>query len=1508
MSSPKIALEGQLIDGRFQIIGTIAEGGFGAIYLARQLGFERDVAVKFLHNHLIDESDSVARFEREAKALSSLSHKNLVACYAYGTWLNRLPYAVFELVNGKTLKQRLAVEHRIPWQEAFSIGIDVCSALSAAHGAGIIHRDLKPENIMVASDGTVKVLDFGLVHIDGQQLTQTGALVGSLMYMSPEQAAGKIAIPESDIYSLACVIYEAICGQPPLLSDNPMGLLHKHRTEHPQPLSNTVKDIPDCVENVLSGAMTKDSADRYPDAATFAHELKKALDGGSSAGNPFSFVPSRKRPPTLRIVGLTGITITAAATILLVLIGVIGALLSGDNLPKLIIFTATFDRPSQRAPYLEQSGDWLRSCNARESAKLVYSAAATNSVDPIGRIRRLDKLAKLLGIGAQHQENESVLLQSISALNALPTKLPLSEQDGNVLVSAVTTDEALLDLSRSSKVKWELELAIGRIEVLLLQNARFVQWISMTNLRQRLGAFDLIREAGFAMKSSTMLETIKRADLMDLFLDKQITWIVRDNARIPERLKKQYMDFLLQLKSGQQTQGKPGLPIMMRVFPWISMLGKADQQRFFPIICEQTDTSDHWNDFAAFAPFVGNDYKSNSDDAYHQSAKYIHACAMYKSEKTELAFNECCRLLLTTALGELHNKCIRLAVACVPAAEYSSPSSGEKLTRLADLIRVRSGGKVCMEVESAIIRSLLAQGKTQAAISALRTNILSSKTPMNNVLCFCSLLDNTLLRSNRPAENSFQKYILPKLSNLSRSQRNPSLIAICATSVADGSWKDIAALEPLINSDWQAGDDAAYRESAMFIRACSSYVSGKSDQSFEQSCQLVKTASNPVLLDNCLRLALMTLPDPTTSTAANTNEKLAYLVAFMEPNKERIYSYRLIDIYQRQFRSLQADNQLSQAVVVLRKIVKTLTTTSTPDSSLFFFSAFLEDALKQAQMPPEDSIRKRVIPLISRLNKTEQVALLSSICASYEVMDHLSDIAALKPLIGEHWQQSDDAEYRQTATFIETCSLYDAGKYDQAFNLCCKLVKTASNPLLDNGIRLALLAVSDPTTSTAGGTTKKLGYLAGLIEANKKHVSGDRIVVVYDRQFRSLQADNQFPQAVGVLRKIVKTLTTTSCSDVRLYLYYAFLEDGLKQAKMPPQDSVKKIVTPWLSRLSRSERTAVLTEICGPYATEDRWSDIAALELLLSEKSLPDDDAVYRQSTSFIQACSFYLSGQYEKAFDQSCQLITTASGPLLKNCLYLSLEAIGKAKYPSNIENVKFAQLVALIEARQPELQPCPVIDQTINTLIEKKNFPLALRLLRKIISGGALDSAPATYPLFPYYSLLEYCLNETKMPAENSIQRYAIPYISRLSRSDRITVLNKICAVIVRRDGWQDLAALEPLVREGWKEGDGEVYRQSIMFIQACSLYASGKPEQALENCWRLIETTRGGLLINCLQLSVSAIASARYPGKIANQQFARIERLVELSKKTRPIVALWSARIKNSIANQQLYLQRP
>jgi serine/threonine protein kinase len=229
---------GQVIDERYEIIEYLGAGGMCTVYMARQLQLDKTIALKILHPRLLSDDKAIQRFQREAVAVSLLNHPNIVSVLGFGVW-NSQPYMAAELIDGISLAELLQRQGHLEKQRALTIFNQILDALNHAHERGIIHRDLKPSNVMLADNDFVKLVDFGIAKVlpesgkEMQKLTQTDAIFGTLLYMSPEQCLGYPVDARADIYAMGCLMYEVLTGVPPLQAETAFALVHKQLTEQP---------------------------------------------------------------------------------------------------------------------------------------------------------------------------------------------------------------------------------------------------------------------------------------------------------------------------------------------------------------------------------------------------------------------------------------------------------------------------------------------------------------------------------------------------------------------------------------------------------------------------------------------------------------------------------------------------------------------------------------------------------------------------------------------------------------------------------------------------------------------------------------------------------------------------------------------------------------------------------------------------------------------------------------------------------------------------------------------------------------------------------------------------------------------------------------------------------------------------------------------------------------------------------------------------------------------------
>ena len=271
-------MKGQKISDRYQVIKNIGEGGMANVYLAYDTILDRNVAVKVLRGDLANDEKFVRRFQREALAASSLSNPNIVEVYDVGED-NGEYYIVMEYIEGKHLKQLLKKRGKLTVSEAVDIVLQITDGLSVAHDSYIIHRDIKPQNIMILENGLVKITDFGIaMAMNSTQLTQTNSVMGSVHYLPPEQASGKGATLQSDIYSIGILFYELLTGKLPFKGENAVEIALKHLKEPLPSIRDELPNIPQSVENIIIKATAKNPKNRYADAREMHEDLKTCLD------------------------------------------------------------------------------------------------------------------------------------------------------------------------------------------------------------------------------------------------------------------------------------------------------------------------------------------------------------------------------------------------------------------------------------------------------------------------------------------------------------------------------------------------------------------------------------------------------------------------------------------------------------------------------------------------------------------------------------------------------------------------------------------------------------------------------------------------------------------------------------------------------------------------------------------------------------------------------------------------------------------------------------------------------------------------------------------------------------------------------------------------------------------------------------------------------------------------------------------------------------------------------
>ena len=324
----------RVLAGRYVLHEVLGTGGMATVWRARDEVLRRDVAVKVLNQQFAADPGFVVRFEREARHAAGLSHPRLVTVFDCGVD-GSTPFIVMELVAGRTLRQVLDRAGTLPLGEAVRIAAAVCEALEVAHAAGLVHRDIKPANIVLAGS-EVKVLDFGIARVDGGTgVTGTAVLLGTAAYLSPEQASGRPAGPQADLYALGCVMFEMLTGAPPFSAESTVGLAYRHVHDDPGPPSALRPDVPVRLQNIIGRLRATEPPNRPASAAAARAGLLGALNPDGTAvlptpagrqrhGSASSGRPRPRRPRLIEAVLAIALVASLIALVVVLQVGSAG--------------------------------------------------------------------------------------------------------------------------------------------------------------------------------------------------------------------------------------------------------------------------------------------------------------------------------------------------------------------------------------------------------------------------------------------------------------------------------------------------------------------------------------------------------------------------------------------------------------------------------------------------------------------------------------------------------------------------------------------------------------------------------------------------------------------------------------------------------------------------------------------------------------------------------------------------------------------------------------------------------------------------------------------------------------------------------------------------------------------------------------------------------------------------------------------------------------------------------
>jgi eukaryotic-like serine/threonine-protein kinase len=271
-----------LVDSRYRILRRIGSGGMADVYCAEDTHLGRQVALKVLHRRFAQDQEFVERFRREASAAAGLQHPNVVGVFDRGRH-DGTYYIAMEHLPGRTLKEIVGAEAPLPQEQVIDFGMQILQAAGFAHRHGVIHRDFKPHNVIVDDQARAKVTDFGIARAGASEMTETGSIMGTAQYLSPEQAQGHAVTATSDLYSIGVMLYEMLAGRLPFEGDSAVSIALKHLSEQPPPISQFRPDVHPALESVVMAALAKDPARRWQSAEDFAQALAAA---GTQLGQP----------------------------------------------------------------------------------------------------------------------------------------------------------------------------------------------------------------------------------------------------------------------------------------------------------------------------------------------------------------------------------------------------------------------------------------------------------------------------------------------------------------------------------------------------------------------------------------------------------------------------------------------------------------------------------------------------------------------------------------------------------------------------------------------------------------------------------------------------------------------------------------------------------------------------------------------------------------------------------------------------------------------------------------------------------------------------------------------------------------------------------------------------------------------------------------------------------------------------------------------------------------------
>jgi serine/threonine protein kinase len=481
------------LGGRYQLGPMIGTGGMADVYLAEDLRLHREVAIKILRSDLARDPAFVTRFNKEALAVAALNHPGIVAVYDSGqekTTSGVMPYIVMEYVEGKTLRELLHDGDRLLFDRAIEIVEGILNALSYSHKSGIVHRDIKPGNIMITESGAVKVMDFGIARAladAGATLTSTWNIVGTAQYLSPEQATGGQADLRSDLYSVGCLFYELISGQPPFSGETPVAIAYQHVSAPLIPVTSLTTGLDPAIDSFFEVALAKSPENRYQNAASMLKDLKRLSRGEritAKIPTQRSVNPRRRlliATSLVLLIGLGGfLAVRPSGPVEIVTLPNVVGLTESEARAQLANFTITI----QRAPDPRIPKDRVASQLPLATVQVNKGSAVTLTLSdgPGDAIVPIDIIGKPL-------EEVRAILASAGLRVSKTVAVASEEQPGIVLK---VSPDAGSTVEAGSGVT--LEIASGNVQVPNLVG------------KSEIEAKTLLTQAGFLVKTATAFD------------------------------------------------------------------------------------------------------------------------------------------------------------------------------------------------------------------------------------------------------------------------------------------------------------------------------------------------------------------------------------------------------------------------------------------------------------------------------------------------------------------------------------------------------------------------------------------------------------------------------------------------------------------------------------------------------------------------------------------------------------------------------------------------------------------------------------------------------------------------------------------------------------------------------------------------------------------------------------------------------------------------------------------